>query len=333
MKIKGVITAEGDVRIPHGATEVIGTSPLFSTGVVALMVDAFDQPLSDVPAHEFGRSHTSGCMNTLVGITVPPIFNILGESTFKDMDTLRVVALPGVSLVCEGALYGTRTLDFVVFSSAIRTLGVNAFMWSGIRSIEALEGLLRIGECCFWGSRLASIELPSTLVSIGLGAFAHTYLKSLTIPASVNVVGAKVCLKCDELESVTIHAPIRILLSQTFCGCSKLREIILPPTLICIMWNVFGYCASLESISLPEGLLHIGSTVFERTRITHLVVPRTVTFIHEHAFNGMPCLERVVLPSRFKGARFYNLGEVKYVYRDDDDTDVPRETGRHCSHC
>ena len=112
-------------------------------------------------------------------------------------------------------------------------------------------------NCC----NLTSVTLPDTLESIKADAFENTGITSIIIPEGVT-----------EIEE------------NTFLGCEKLEYVKLPTSLKIIGADAFYGCSSLTSIELPENLEKIEAGAFFGTGITHVKIPKSVSFINSKAF-------------------------------------------------
>lgn len=71
---------------------------------------------------------------------------------------------------------------------------------------------------------------------------------------------------------------------SAFQGCQHLKQVSLNNVQE-IEYSAFNRCYSLMRIGLPQGLKTLGDYAFIGTGITSVVIPKSATFIHPHAFD------------------------------------------------
>lgn len=132
---------------------------------------------------------------------------------------------------------------------------------------ERTEPLVFKGSIVYIPENLvAEYVVPSDVTSINASAFANrTRLEKITIPASVESIGDKAFQGCTGLKQVIFEVNNKI---------TKLGDL------------VFSSCVNLETIDLTKltALAQIGDETFERTSISSMVIPATVTGIGNGAF-------------------------------------------------
>ncbi len=123
-------------------------------------------------------------------------------------DIKKVVIGNGVTSIGDFAFYGCSNLTSVEFKadSALTTIGVGAFGYTGITDIVLPASVKTVEANAFYYSKLVSfsVEADSKLTTIGEYAFRNcTALTSVKIPASVTKIGAGILYACD---SAVIYA-------------------------------------------------------------------------------------------------------------------------------
>lgn len=82
------------------------------------------------------------------------------------------------------------TVETVVFSADMTSIGNYAFQGTGLTEVTIPEGVTKIGKTAFYNCvSLQAVSLPSTLKTIGSGAFYGCDLTEISIPASVTSIG------------------------------------------------------------------------------------------------------------------------------------------------
>ena len=98
---------------------------------------------------------------------------------------------------------------------------------------------------------------------------------------------------CEKLESVILSKSLKIIDRYAFEHCSSLSAIIIPDSVESLGWYAFNECYSLQSVVLSNSLTSIPIGTFQRTRITHLLLPASVTKLDEGAFSNCTHLKTI----------------------------------------
>lgn len=147
-----------------------------------------------------------------------------------------------------------------------------------LTSIEFPDSLLMISDDAFAGSGLTEITIPATL-QYYFGAFGSCYalnkvvfeegiteisgtvsgssVKEVVLPQSLEVIGDKAFMRCEELQTITLPANVKTIGDNAFYG-SGLTDIILNEGLEYIGQEAFQDCRQLKSIYLPASIREIG---------------------------------------------------------------------------
>ena len=197
--------------------------------------------------------------------------------------------------------------------------------YTGTASVVVIPATLKLG----------GIDYPVT--GIGNNAFRNNYtVRSVTTPASVTAIGDYAFYNCT-VTNVTITSTTGSISlgDYVFGNCGGLRSIVIPDCVGSMgaraFWNdytltncvigsgvsyfsgghPFDGCAALVNISVSSGNSNFSSTngvLFNKSQTDLLtyppaktdpsyVIPSTVTYVRDSAFNSCPALARVFVPT------------------------------------
>ena len=187
----------------------------------------------------------------LVSVSIPQSTSFIGTHCFRGCVSLESVDLPSsISSIQYRTFSNCISLSTIELPDSIRTLDREAFYQSGLKQIGLNEGLVKIGENCFYEcDGLSEISFPSTVELIEAGAFEGTSLTgALLLPQSLKTVGANAFKNLKEVTSVSLGNVERIE-EEAFFGDSAIHFISLPEGLSFIGDGAFGDCFHLSYVS------------------------------------------------------------------------------------
>ena len=203
----------------------------------------------------------------------------------------------GTKIVCDRAFSGCRSLNCLVISDSVTSIGTWAFAYcESLKSLVIPASVTSIGGGAFCGCRsLSSLVIPDSVTSIGDSTFSYCEsLRSLVIPNSVgNIIGNPFSgwngeLKClspyfiydnkvlfdkdknaiisfrdKDTTSYIIPDYITSIGDSAFEDCSSLSRVVIPDSVTSIGNRAFNECDSLRSVVIPNGVTSIGDNAFQ----------------------------------------------------------------------
>lgn len=204
-------------------------------------------------------------------ITIPSLIDGkqikgIAQEAFKGCVQVKKIHISeGIEIIENGAFKECTALREVSLPDSLKRLGNNPTQY---------------GMGVFSKTRLSSIIIPQNVEFIGPSCFEFcTSLRKITIPRNVKFLGAYCFNYCTNLEEVTLSDEIEVIHEKTFSYCSSLSEIKLPNKLSKIEEAAFICCSQLQEIHIPFGTRSIGKDAFERTYLSAIYIPPTITEI------------------------------------------------------
>lgn len=155
----------------------------------------------------------------------------------------------GVEEISDSAFAGSFHLKSIELPDSLKDIGISAFEFCGLESIEIPKGVSRISAWAFGHcDDLVSIDLPDSVSVLGNGVFENcTGLKSITLSENLLILPNRLLADCVSLKSVRIPESVEILMDQVFANCESLESIIIPNSkyLDTIGKGVFDRCSNL----------------------------------------------------------------------------------------
>lgn len=271
----------------------------------------------------------------LTSISLPRSIVAYGNSIFRSCTSLQSVTLPDNMETIPGYMFnGCQSLDNVVIPESVHTIYDHAFSGcSSLSNVTLSQQLTLIRDGAFDScTHLTQIELPASLTALYGGAFRNTGLTSIEIPESVETIGGTCFENCKELTTAIIHSTAEEFNfpEAVFRGCSSLENITLPENTVSFGNYCFQSCTSLKNIDWPAQLNFIGTSAFEGTAFSQVILPDQLETLSSSAFSGCKNLTTATIPASVKAvgihvfARCYNLTSIFW----NAETAVP---GRFCA--
>lgn len=249
------------------------------------------------------------------------------EAVWKDLKDYFTVSSDG-TLTKIGNGLSNSNVEKLIFpgtlnGKAVKTIGLEAFKYSGIKSIRLPEGVTSIGTSAFYGcGGLTEIVIPASVKTIGTDAFrlcsglteinipnsvtkidfcafyGCSGITDLIIPNSVTTIGEYAFEDCTGLTSVKLSNSLTELSDRTFNGCRNLTSVTIPDSVTKIKNMVFYDCVNLASVTIPSSVTYIGEDAFYNCDgLTSINLPENVKYIGQDAFGDCDGLTDITLPA------------------------------------
>ncbi len=207
-----------------------------------------------------------------------------------------------VTALGERALCGCKELNITTIPSSIKTIGEYAL--AGIRNI-------------------IDFTVPEGVTEIGHGAFAEcSNMRSISLPASVTKIGRD-ALGIRVLDSLTVHPDNKTYTASGNCIIEKATKTLIyaarnatVPTdgsITRIGYNVFSGRRFDEEFVIPNGVTHIEDYAFERASFKSLILPESLVYIGNYAFDSVKSEIPIQLPGsiEFIGDQAFTNASIK----------------------
>ena len=295
---------------------------------------------------------------SLTSITLPSSLKSIGGRAFWDCKGLSVLIIPAnVSNVGNGIVAGCDALKYLSVDSNNRKYdsrgNCNAVIEKSSNTLVAGSNVTaipstvkKIGDDAFYEcSRLSSVILPNGVTSIGEFAFYNcSNLTSVTIPDTVTEIDDDAFEWCEKLSKIILPNSVEKLGSGAFCNCN-ITSIHIPANVTDIGKGLFGYCDKLVKVTVDENnkfydsrndcnaiIRKNGSVLIAGCSKT--VIPNTVKYIGESAFENCESLTKIVIPAsvvKIDDRAFRYCSELENVVMTTGLQEIGLSTFRGCS--
>lgn len=171
----------------------------------------------------------------------------------------------------NGAFSGLVGVTAVTIPNSVKTIGDQAFAYSGLTAIEIPNSVTSIGETAFDYCRsLSYVTIGNSVKTIGKWAFDGCRgLTTVTIPASVTSIGEKAFQACEGLTEVVSLSETPFAISDDVFNTSMRTPIYTSGTLRVPYGTKAAYQATAgwsNFQNIVEGTLKVGDIFTEKTK-------------------------------------------------------------------
>lgn len=276
--------------------ELIGNSAFKNTALTTFTVP--------VSVTKLGTNIFEGCL-ALTSVTfedtedVPSELETLGNEMFLDCSNLTTVKLPSSLIFMGKATFQNSGLTEIeipggvtaLSSSATASYSGESALFDGCRDLHTVTfaqnkdgeySLTAIGGKTFQGCvSLKTIDLPSSLTGIGQYAFSGSGLTAIKIPAAVEDFSNYIFMDCGDLASVEFEK-------------DKDGETLIDTISI----SMFKNCTSLTSFVVPDSVTFINDLAFENTGLVELTIGEKVDEFGDNPFGGCKALTKITVDEK-----------------------------------
>lgn len=189
------------------------------------------------------------------------IYNESGtEVVGCDVDNCESIVIPeGVTKICEGAFEGNEEIERVVLPKTLLKIGNASFYdCHNLSEIKLNKGLRDIGSDAFRGTGMSCVKIPDTVVKIGPSAFS-----------------------CD------IEVGAR---NTNYCANDGILYSFDGKKLV-----IYPEYKENEEFEIPSTVEVIGSYAFEDTCLETLIIPESITSLHNNIFGSTSEISTLIL--------------------------------------
>ena len=310
----------GDLRLPSLTT--IGNHAF--GGYQNVQCSGLDRvlDLGSIVTLPDGVNSYSGVFRNQINLTevhLPETLTTIGSRCFGLCSSLTDINLPSSLIrIHDSAFSGCTSLNIVIDTPNLEFLGPNAFCNYGdkIGHLSGIENLGKITDIknasdnkagCFRNQKsLTYAKLPNTLTSIGTYAFyGCSALTSVNFPSSLTTIEHSAFDGCSSLEIADLSLPNLGKIGTwafSHVKITKISNLGKLTSLQNLNWNenIFGDKTTLTSVNLPPTLTSIGNYVFmEYSSLESVTLPPSLTTIGSQVFDGCTSLiiEDLALPN------------------------------------
>ena len=247
---------------------------------------------------------------------------------------------------------------------------INDFAFTEAHCLESVTipwGVTAIGDYAFYSAGAKDLTIPGSVTTIGNHAFDHWNMTSLTIPSGVTTIGEWAFSANTQMTSLTIENGVASIGEFAFSHCSDLTSVTIPESVTSIGESAFSWCTELTSIEVaagnanydsrgncnaiietssntlvagcvntvvPDGVTSIGNYAFQRSKLTTLRLPSSVTSIGENAYSYCYGLTAITIPDNVTTLdeyAFYNCKGLTLVIIPQGLTSIGQQAFADCS--
>lgn len=124
-----------------------------------------------------------------------------------------------------------------------------------------------------------------------------TFIKELDIiDIGLRAISPGLCFGMTSLQTLNVDIPIDWNGGSICRGCTILTAVKLPAGMTSIGASDFYACSALAAFNVPIGITTIGNHAFQRSGLTSITLPETLTTIETGAFQACSLLAEITLP-------------------------------------
>lgn len=260
----------------------------------------------------YGIAQNAFAGSSVVSVTIPAGYTVIGEGAFMNAVSLANVTIPAsVKEIREDAFKFCTSIKSVSVPATVEVLGAKVFYGcTALETVNVPTAITAIPDSLFFGcASLKKVTIPANITTIGPNAFYYcTALEEATLPAGVTAVGNSAFYNCTALKDATLPEGLTTIGASAYFACSSIKSVTIPATVTSIGNGAFSGCSAVESVTLPaatytenedgtktlNNALNLGTAAFAGcTSLKSVVIPGTIKDIPAGLFNGCTALDTV----------------------------------------
>ena len=204
---------------------------------------------------------------SMINIVFGKSLKTIGKSAFVWSGLKSVDIQDSIIDVGAGAFTNCEQLENVYLGSGL--VEINEWTFSGCSNLNKIvipNNIKNIGAEAFLHSGLKSVNIPNSVLSVGKRAFMNCYdLSEVDIGNGISYIAESAFESCN-LNKIVINNKIEYIQDHAFEYNTTLKEISIPKNVTEIQYSVFKGCEALEKIDFPDTLEKIGGFSFKGTK-------------------------------------------------------------------
>lgn len=241
-------------------------------------------------------------------VTVPKYVTSLQYQSFASCDNLQNISFATGSklkTIEGGVFYLDKELEKVICPSDLKTIGDKVFVdCTKLSTVELNEGLESIGIAAFMNSGIESIDIKDSVKNLGESAFwICEKLQNVKLGKGISAIKNRTFSYCSKLANIKIPNNITSIGEFAF-AVSGLTSIDIPDSVTSIGGYAFERCEQLKDVVIGNGLTYISESAFEDSGITNVKIGNKVKTLRDRAFGWNKDLKQVTIPK--------NVTEIQY---------------------
>ena len=336
----------GIVDVPKTVTKIQDSAFFYNQNVTEVMFSEGCDGELDIGEYAFYDAEK------LAKIDLPEGLKAIKTKAFYYAPITEIVIPSTVETIEKQAFYSNRKLETVTFAPTPEGQDPVALTLYGGMDGSSSYGNSYYGAF-YYCTALKNLVLPERTVEIGDYALTAAYayqgstnymsLEEIVIPSTVQRIGSYAFYYNDKLKKVSFaDGCVLEELGDYAFSQTGLEEIDLPESLVKINRSCFYNCTNLTYIEIPASverietwafynagleeivfaenskLNYIGTNAIYNTKITEIVIPKSVTHIDNYGLASNKLLESVEfeLTDDGEGGKYSNLAKLgTYVFQ------------------
>jgi len=172
----------------------------------------------------------------------------------------------------------------VILGTGVTLIGEAAFSSSTLTKIDLTGNVTELPPACFMNcKKLTSVVIPDNITTINNQCFYGSSLNNITIGKNVKIIGHSVFYSCSNLDTLYFNA----VNCEETDSLQWVRKVVIGSSVQKIPSNFMKMNTYLKSVIFEENssCKSIGECAFEKTSITEIILPRSITHIYDSFTN------------------------------------------------